>query len=119
MEISFAVIAMFAVIFLIVGAPRVTTNRGSVHTAASAAARAAAGARNQGEANALANEAAAVVLADSCASTNVVVQGWAPGNTLTAIVTCYVSMDDVASAGFEDQNLTATATERVETVRGS
>lgn len=118
MEVSFAAIAMFAVIALVVGAPRVTTNRGSVHTAASAAARAAAGARNRTEAETLANQAAAVVLSGDCASTTVDVQGWAPGATLTAVVTCRVSMDDVSRAGFNDQDLTATATERVETIRG-
>jgi Flp pilus assembly protein TadG len=115
-------LALFAVVVLF---GRTTTADTDVEHAARVGARAAAAAQSMGGAS---SRAAAVVdqsLADSglaCARRSVAVSGsMQPGGRITVTVRCVASLADVTKYGFipGSRTLAATATEVVDTTRGS
>ncbi|HWL44552.1 MAG TPA: hypothetical protein VNQ73_16550 [Ilumatobacter sp.] len=113
--------ALLLVGFFTVGALRVTNTAGDVQAAARVGARAAATARNPASGKAAAEAVVATALADrgvACAGGPDVAVDRNAAGLATVSVTCVVNLDDVDLAGFTIKTLTATASERVDPLRG-
>lgn len=124
-ETAVALTALLLVVFFAVGAIRITGTSGDVGTAARAAARAAATGRTSSAGNDLATAVATRILADRGVACNggpsIDADGaGVPGGAVTVTVTCQVDLGDVAFAGFPGvRTVTASATEYVDSIRGS
>ena len=123
-EAAFAVIALLAVMFFIIGALRVTNSGGDVSAAARAAARAAAGERSMGAASSAASAVASTALSArgvACTGGPQVSVGGSvsPGGTVTVTVTCVVDLADAELGGFGgSRQVTGHGVEYVDSVRG-
>ena len=122
-EAALAVVALLSVGYFTIGALRVTNSGGDADAAARAAARAAAANYDLGSARAAASAVVASALADrgvACADLSVVLGGeLAPGSIVTVDVTCTVSLEDAALAGFpSNRTVTGHGAEYVDVVRG-
>jgi Flp pilus assembly protein TadG len=122
-ELPIAVTALILVMLLMIGGLRITNTRSDVQSAAHAGARAAAGERSMGAANAAASRVVNASLAArgvACASPSTSTSGNLSGGTVTVTVTCNVSLADVSLAGFGGSTtITATASERSDELRGA
>ena len=122
-ELPIAITAFILVMLLMIGGIRVTNMRGDVQSAAHAGARAAAGERDLGAANAAASRVVNASLAASgvgCAAPSVSVGGDLSGGMVTVTVVCDVSLSAVTLAGFPGSTtVTASAVERSDELRGT
>ena len=123
MEAAFAVVALLAVGFFVVGALRVTGSSSDVDSAAHAGARAAASAYEPAAAQASASTVVRQVLADrgvACEDLTVSVSGdLAAGSVVVVDVSCTVRLDDAALAGFPGaKTVTGRGVEQVDVIRG-
>ena len=120
-EAALSVTALLLVAFFIIGALRITNSGGDVQAAARAGARAAATARSAAEGQGLAISVVQSALADrgvACSGAPQVAAS-RTGGLATVSVTCIVSLGDVSPAGFTAaRTVTATASERVDPIRG-
>lgn len=119
-EMAFAVTVMLLAIMFAVGASRVVNANGEIKSAARSAARAAAAGRDDIEADALARAAAKRALSDSeCGGVTATLDSFAIGGAATVTVTCTIPMGSTSIAGFgSSRSLTASASERVDSLRG-
>jgi Flp pilus assembly protein TadG len=121
-EVAFSVTALLLVAFFIVGALRITNSGNDVEAAARAGARAAATARTAVEGQTAAQTVVSSALADrgvACAGGPQVAVSRSAAGLATVTVTCTVELGDVSPAGFNAaRSVTATASERVDPLRG-
>ena len=122
-EAALAVVALLSVGYFTIGALRVTNSGGDVDAAARAAARAAAAEYDIGAAENAASSIASAVLADrgvACAGLHVALDGsLTAGSIVTVAVTCTVTLEDAALAGFPgSRTVTGQGAEYVDVVRG-
>lgn len=121
-EVALAVTALMLVAFFVVGALRVTNAVGDVEAAARAGARAAATARLAASGDAAAKtvvESALAARGVACLGGPAVVVARDAAGVATVTVTCLVALDDVTAAGFAStKTITASASERVDPLRG-
>ena len=121
-EVALSVTALLLLAWFTVGALRVTNTGGDVKAAARAGARAAATARTSTTGQAAAHTVVASALADrgvACQGGPAVDVVRDAGGVATVTVTCVVALGDVAAAGFAaSKTLTASASERVDPLRG-
>ena len=121
-ELPIAVTALIVVLLLVVGGLRISNMNGDVQSAAHAGARAAAGERSAGAAQAAAQSVVNSSLAESgvgCGAPGVAVGGNFSGGPVTVTVTCTVSLSDVALAGFPgSRTVTVSAVEYTDELRG-
>lgn len=122
-EAVFAVTALLAVAFFIIGAIRIVGSGSDVDSAARAGARAAAAEYSALAAEAAAHSVISAVLADrgvACADLSVSVGGdLSPGSVVVVDVRCTVRLTDVVLAGFPgSRTVSGRGIEMVDAVRG-
>lgn len=120
-EVAISVTALLLMVMFVVGALRITNADGDVAAAARAGARAAATARTVDGGRSAAHTVVAAALADrgvACAGGPAVEVARTTAGVATVTVRCAVVLDDVAAAGFSSKTLVASASERVDPLRG-
>ena len=120
-EVAIAVTSLLLVAFFVIGALRITNTAGDVQAAARAGARAAATARTSPGAEAAARTVVLSALTDrgvACSGGPEVSVSRDVAGVATVTVRCVVELDDVSPAGFATRTLSASASERVDPLRG-
>jgi Flp pilus assembly protein TadG len=120
-EVAISVTSLLLVAFFVIGALRITNTAGDVEAAARAGARAAATARTSVGAEAAARTVVLSALADrgvACSGGPLVSVNRDASGVATVTVQCVVELEDVSPAGFSTRTLSASASERVDPLRG-
>lgn len=120
-EVAISVTALLLVAFFVIGALRITNSEGDVRAAARAGARAAATARTPSGAESAARAVVQSALSDrgvACSGGPQIDVTRDATGVATVTVRCVVELDDVSPAGFSTRTLSASASERVDPLRG-